>query len=94
MEKLLEVINDIFCTYICYVVYRCKLCYAKLKEEDMVRPKSANQFAFPNYVACAPRSYKGILESLTRRMIPFADLIQITHLKIQQCGSKQEGYAK
>jgi hypothetical protein len=56
--------------------------------ENMVRPKSANQFAFPNYVACAPRSYKGILESLTRRMIPFADLIQITHLKIQQVVSR------
>ena len=33
------------------------------------RPKSANQFAFPNYVACAPRSYKGIMESLCKRMI-------------------------
>jgi len=52
--------------------------------ENMVRPKSANQFAMPNYVACAPRSYKGVMESLCKRMIPFADLIQITHLKIQQ----------
>ena len=52
--------------------------------ENMVRPNSANQFAMPNYVACAPRMYKGVLESLVRRMIPFADLIQITHLKIQQ----------
>ena len=52
--------------------------------ENMVRPKSANQFAWPNYVACAPRSYKGIMESLCKRMIPFADLIQVTHLKIQQ----------
>ena len=29
--------------------------------ENMVRPKSANQFAMPNYVACAPRMYKGTL---------------------------------
>ena len=28
--------------------------------------------------------YKGVIESLCRRMIPFADLIQITHLKLQQ----------
>jgi hypothetical protein len=28
--------------------------------------------------------YKGVIESLVRRMIPFADLIQITHLKLQQ----------
>lgn len=52
--------------------------------ENMVRPKSASQFAIPNYVACAPRMYKGNIESLVKRMIPLADLIQITHLKLQQ----------
>lgn len=51
---------------------------------NMVRPKSASQHALPNYVAVAPRMYKGVIESLTRRMIPFADLIQMTHLKLQQ----------
>jgi len=56
--------------------------------ENMVRPKSSNQFAMPNYVASAPRMYKGSLESLVRRMIPFADLIQMTHLKIQQVVSR------
>lgn len=52
--------------------------------KNMVRPKSASQHAIPNYVACAPRMYKGVIESLVRRMIPFADLIQLTHLKLQQ----------
>jgi len=52
--------------------------------ENMVRPKSASQHALPNYVAVAPRMYKGVIESLVRRMIPFADLIQMTHLKLQQ----------
>jgi hypothetical protein len=52
--------------------------------KNMVRPKSSSQHALPNYVACAPRMYKGNIESLVRRMIPFADLIQITHLKLQQ----------
>jgi hypothetical protein len=56
--------------------------------ENMVRPKSASQMAMPNYVAVAPRMYKGTIESLTRRMIPFADLIQITHLKLQQVISR------
>tara|TARA_R110000787_G_scaffold36651_3_gene93373 strand:- start:12969 stop:15407 length:2439 start_codon:yes stop_codon:yes gene_type:complete len=56
--------------------------------ENMVRPKSASQHALPNYVAVAPRMYKGVIESLVRRMIPFADLIQITHLKLQQVISK------
>ena len=56
--------------------------------ENMVRPKSASQHAIPNYIAVAPRMYKGVIESLVRRMIPFADLIQITHLKLQQVISK------
>lgn len=56
--------------------------------ENMVRPKSSSQHAMPNYVAVAPRMYKGVVESLVRRMIPFADLIQVTHLKLQQVIAK------
>ncbi len=56
--------------------------------ENMVRPQSASQYAMPNYVATAPRMYKGNIESLVRRMIPFADLIQVTHLKMQQVISR------
>ena len=56
--------------------------------QNMVRPKSASQHALPNYVAVAPRMYKGVIESLVRRMIPFADLIQMTHLKLQQVISR------
>lgn len=52
--------------------------------KNMVRPKSASQNSMPNYIACAPRMYKGNIESLLRRMVPFADLIQMTHLKLQQ----------
>jgi hypothetical protein len=52
--------------------------------KNMVRPKSATQKALPNYVMFAPRMYKGNTESLVRRMIPFADQIQLTHLKLQQ----------
>ena len=32
--------------------------------------------------------YKGVIESLTRRRLPFADLIQLTHLKLQQVISR------
>jgi len=56
--------------------------------ENMVRPASSFQHAIPNYFGCAPRMYKGNIESLVRRMIPFADLIQITHLKLQQVTSR------
>lgn len=52
--------------------------------ENMVRPKSASQFAMPNYVACAPRMYKGQIDSLTKRSIPFVDQVQLIHLKLQQ----------
>jgi len=55
---------------------------------NMVRPKSASQKAMPNYVAHAPRMYKGNIESLVRRMVPFADQIQLTHLKLQQVMSR------
>jgi|TARA_R110000744_G_scaffold80486_2_gene158062 hypothetical protein len=56
--------------------------------KNMVRPQSASQYAMPNYVATAPRMYKGVIESLVRRMIPFTDLIQMTHLKLQQVITK------
>jgi len=56
--------------------------------KNMVRPKSSSQHAMPNYVAVAPRMYKGVIESLVRRMIPYADLIQMTHLKLQQVISR------
>ena len=56
--------------------------------KNMVRPKSASQHALPSYIAVAPRMYKGTIESLVRRMIPFADLIQMTHLKLQQVLSR------
>jgi hypothetical protein len=56
--------------------------------KNMVRPQSASQHAMPNYVAVAPRMYKGVIESLVRRMIPFTDLIQLTHLKLQQVISR------
>lgn len=52
--------------------------------KNMVRPKSASHLALPEYVAVAPRMYRGVIESLVRRMVGFADLIQLTHLKLQQ----------
>ncbi len=52
--------------------------------KNMVRPKSASNKATPNYVLFAPRMYKGQIDSLVKRMIPFADQIQLIHLKLQQ----------
>lgn len=57
-------------------------------QKNMVRPKSASQDAMSSYVVTAPRMYKGSIESLVSRMIPFADQIQIAHLKLQQVISR------
>ena len=54
------------------------------KAENMVRPLSNANKVMMNYIVSAPRMYKGRLESLVSRMTPFADLIQLTHLKLQQ----------
>lgn len=54
------------------------------KAENMVRPESNANKVMMNYVVSAPRMYKGKIESLVSRMVTYADLIQLTHLKLQQ----------
>ena len=56
--------------------------------ENMTRPKSNLVKVNMNYSMCAPRIYQGRVESLVSRMMGFADMIQLTHLKIQQVISK------
>jgi hypothetical protein len=41
-----------------------------------------------NYAICAPRMYKGRIESMVSKCIGFADMIQLTHLKLQQVMSR------
>jgi len=78
MEKVIDVWYEGVMVMGTNILLKWQMC------ENMVRPQSSSQHAIPNYVAVAPRMYKGVIESLVRRMIPFADLIQITHLKMQQ----------
>ena len=54
------------------------------KAKNMVRPSSNVNKVMMNYVVSAPRLYKGRIESLVSRITTYADLIQITHLKLQQ----------
>ena len=56
--------------------------------ENMTRPKSNTVKAQFSYNIIAPRMYKGKVESLVSRMTTFADMIQITHLKLQQVLSR------
>ena len=51
---------------------------------NMLRPKSDFTKVKMNYAIVAPRMYKGKIESLVRRITGFADMIQLTHLKLQQ----------
>ena len=52
--------------------------------ENMTRPYSDQTKVKMNYAISAPRIYKGRIESIVSKCIGFADMIQLTHLKIQQ----------
>jgi len=52
--------------------------------KNMLRSKSDYNKVKMNYAIVAPRMYKGRVESLVRRITGFADMIQLTHLKLQQ----------
>ena len=55
---------------------------------NMMRPKSDYTKVKMNYAICAPRMYEGRIESLVSRITGFADMIQLTHLKLQQVLSR------
>ena len=51
---------------------------------NMTRPMADTTKVEMNYAICAPRMYKGRIDSTVSRITGFADMIQITHLKLQQ----------
>ncbi len=56
--------------------------------ENMTRPFADTTKVEMNYVISAPRMYKGRIDSIVNRITGFADMIQLTHLKLQQVMSK------
>jgi hypothetical protein len=56
--------------------------------KNMMRPKSDFTKVKMNYAIVAPRMYNGKIDSLVRRITGFADMIQLTHLKLQQVMSR------
>ena len=52
--------------------------------KNMMRPKSDVTKVKMNYAITAPRMYKGRIESLVSKCTGFADMVQLTHLKLQQ----------
>mgnify|MGYP003635288419 FL=1 len=55
---------------------------------NMIRPKSDLTKVKLNYSIVAPRMYKGRIESIVSRITGFGDMIQLTHLKLQQVLSR------
>jgi len=56
--------------------------------KNMMRPKSNFTKVKMNYSIVAPRMYNGKIDSLVRKITGFADMIQLTHLKLQQVLSR------
>jgi len=56
--------------------------------KNITRPNANISKVNMNYVLCAPKMYKGRIESLVGRITGFADMIQLTHLKLQQVLSR------
>ena len=52
--------------------------------ENMTRPMADTTRVEMSYTICAPRLYKGRIDSIVSRITGFADMIQLTHLKLQQ----------
>jgi len=58
------------------------------KADNMMRTKSDFNKVKMNYSLVAPKMYQGKIESLVSRITGFADMIQLTHLKLQQVLSR------
>jgi len=56
--------------------------------KNMMRPKSDFTKVKMNYNIVAPRMYDGRIDSLVKKITGFADMIQLTHLKLQQVLSR------
>ena len=56
--------------------------------KNMMRTKSNFDKVKMNYSIVAPRMYNGKIESVVSRITGFADMIQLTHLKLQQVLSR------
>ena len=53
-------------------------------QKNMIRPKSSTSEVVMPYVMVAPNMHRGRLDSMVKRITKYADMIQLTYLKIQQ----------
>jgi len=78
LERVVEVLYEGV-----YLVGCDKLLKWKMVD-NMMRSDSDFSSVKMNYQIVAPKLYKGRIESLVSRITGFADMIQLTHLKLQQ----------
>ena len=82
ISKQIEVLYDGAYILGCNKLVRWEMC------KNMIRPKSNFTKVKMNYSIVAPRMYEGRVESIVSRITGFADMIQLTHLKLQQVMSR------
>jgi hypothetical protein len=78
LERVIEVLYEGV-----YVIGIDKLLKWKMAD-NMMRSESDFGSVKMNYQMVAPRMYRGKIESIVSRITGFADMIQLTHLKLQQ----------
>lgn len=57
-------------------------------EKNMVKPNSDIQKAYSVWIAEAPHMYRGRIDSMVNRSIPYIDQFCLAHLKLQQIAQK------
>ena len=82
LERTIEVVYEGV-----YLIGSDKLLRWKMAE-NMMRSDSDFGSVKMNYQVVAPRMYQGRIESVVSRITGFADMIQLTHLKLQQVMSR------
>tara|TARA_R100001443_G_scaffold40594_1_gene54011 strand:+ start:336 stop:2738 length:2403 start_codon:yes stop_codon:yes gene_type:complete len=78
LERVVETLYEGVYLIGCDKLLRWKMC------DNMMRSDSDFNTVKMNYQIVAPRMYRGKIESLVGRVTGFADMIQLTHLKLQQ----------
>ena len=83
-----KLLRSVECLYEGALVLGTKKLLKWEMSKNMMRPKSDYTKVKMNYAIVAPRMYNGRIESLVGRITGFADMIQLTHLKLQQVLSR------
>jgi hypothetical protein len=78
LERVVEVVYEGVYLVGANKLLRWKIC------DNMMRSDSDFSKVKMNYQIVAPKMYRGKIESLVSRVTGFADMIQLTHLKLQQ----------